>query len=65
MKKILSILVVLLVLVGCGASKDTGDTGQLEKIVLGGTSLPHADFLRQLSLNRRKSSLILKRLKRS
>ncbi len=48
MKKILSILVVLLVLVGCGASKDKGDTGQLEKIVLGGTSLPHADFLRQL-----------------
>lgn len=46
MKKLLSILIVLLVLVGCGSG--SGDDEALEKIVLGGTSLPHADFLRQL-----------------
>lgn len=46
MKKLLSILLVLLVLVGCGSGKD--QTGDLEKIVIGGTALPHADFLKQL-----------------
>ena len=46
MKKLFSILIVLLVLVGCGNRAD--DDKKLEKIVLGGTSLPHANFLRQL-----------------
>ena len=46
MKKLLSILLVLLVLVGCGSGKD--QTDDLEKIVIGGTALPHADFLKQL-----------------
>lgn len=45
MKKIILLLLVSLALVGCGSK--TGDQ-DLEKLVIGGTSLPHADFLRQL-----------------
>lgn len=43
MKKLLSVLILLLVLVGC-----SNKNSDLEKIVIGGTSLPHADFLKQL-----------------
>lgn len=46
MKKIIVLLLVALSLVGCG-SKPKEDK-DLEKIVIGGTALPHADFLKQL-----------------
>lgn len=44
MKKLLALLLIALVLVGCGTKK----SDELDKLVVGGTALPHADFLRQL-----------------
>lgn len=44
MKKIIVLLLVSLALVGCGSKS----SDELEEIVIGGTSLPHADFLNQL-----------------
>lgn len=45
MKKLLVLLLTGLLLVGCSTGSKDKET---EQIILGGTSLPHADFLRQL-----------------
>lgn len=45
MKKLIVLLITGLLLVGCGTKPNDKE---LEKIVIGGTALPHADFLRQL-----------------
>ena len=42
-EKVTECIIVLLALVGC-----SNKSSDLEKIVIGGTSLPHADFLKQL-----------------
>ncbi|NLW15828.1 MAG: metal ABC transporter substrate-binding protein [Erysipelothrix sp.] len=46
MKKLIVLLLVGLTLVGCGTKP--APEKELEKLVIGGTSLPHAEFLRQL-----------------